>query len=401
MTAKRAILIELPKGRCDIEYIKRLMALTNLAYREYEVWIPGLPKTIQHQLYEFKNFKKRLVFGTTPKKWSAETWLPLKTLRIYANDSMKGDRVAPVVLDFKSNTIRLRQVCRNEPRYVVELPMPKWVIDRVKEGGDVRFAMIGLKDDKPYLALVVERVVEPYQPSNYMLVIDVNAWNNGVAWGLIKDGFIIKWKPERPNLREVDNLYNLSVRLSGEYGKLKRLGFEKTEEGKRLRKKIKKLRKRLYTKLRDYVQKLVYRLVRKAFRHRALVIIDDMTGESRKELIEEKIPTGLRKLYLVYTRMFVRLLVTQLEWYGVPYEFRRLPSTVCPVCEHELTQEDGRVMVCTNCGFKAPRDKVPMYWAIRTINPSFTKISVAHIKGGQPPRPQGDPPTKGGKGPKV
>jgi hypothetical protein len=25
---------------------------------------------------------------------------------------------------------------------------------------------------------------------------------------------------------------------------------------------------------------------------------------------------------------------------------------------------------------------VPMYWAIRTINPSFTKISVARIKGG-------------------
>jgi putative transposase len=365
MIARRAILIRLLKDKCDIEYIKRLMVLTNLAYREYEVWIPGLPKTIQHQLYEFKNFKKSLVFGTTPKKWAAETWVPLKTLRIYANDSMKGDRVAPVVLDFKSNTIRLRQVCKNEPRYSIEVPMPRWVIDRVKEGGDIKFAMIGLKDGEPYLALVAEREVEPYLPSNYMLVVDVNAWNNGIAWGLIKDGSIIRWKPERPNLREIDNLYNLSVRLSGEYGKLKRLGFDKTEDGKRLRRKIRKLRKRLYAKLKDYVQKLVHRLVRKALRHKALVIIDDMTEESRKELIEEKIPTGLRKLYLAYTRRFVKLLISQLEWYGIPYKLKRLPSTVCPVCGHELTQLADRIMVCENCGFKTPRDKVPMYWAIK------------------------------------
>jgi len=365
MIARRTILVKLPKDKCDIDYIKQLMVLTNLAYREYEVWIPGLPKTIQHQLYGFKNFKKSLVFGTTPKKWFAETWVPLKTLRIYANDSMKGDRVAPVVLDFRSNVIRLRQVCKNEPRYVVELPMPKWVIERIKEGGDIKFAMIGLKNDKPYLALVAEREIKPYQPSNYMLVIDVNAWNHGIAWGLIKDGKLVKWKPERPNLREVDNLYNLSVRLSREYGRLKRMGLEKTEEGKRLWKKIKKLRKRSYGKLRDYAQKLVHRLVRKALRHRALVIIDDMTEESRKELLEEKIPTGLRKLYLVYTRRFVKLLISQLEWYGIPYKLKRLPSTICPVCQHELTQLSDRIMVCGNCGFEAPRDKVPMYWAIK------------------------------------
>jgi putative transposase len=182
---------------------------------------------------------------------------------------------------------------------------------------------------------------------------------------LIKDGNIIKWKPEIPNLREVDNLYNLSVWLSREYGKLKRMGLDKTKEGKRLRKKIKSLRKRLYTKLRDYVQKLVHRLVRKALKHGALVIIDDMIEESRRELLEEKIPRGLRKVYLAETRRFVKLLTTQLQWYGVPYRFERLPSTVCPVCHHELTQEEGRVMVCENCGFKAPRDKIPIHWAMK------------------------------------
>ena len=178
---------------------------------------------------------------------------------------------------------------------------------------------------------------------------------------------LIKWKPERPQLSEIEGLYNLSVRLSKKYGKLRRLGLDKSEEGKRLRREIRRIRRKLYAKLRDYVQKLVYRLVKKALRHKALVIIDDMTEESRKELLEEKIPSGLKKLYLMHTRRFVKLLITQLEWYGAPYEFKRLYSRKCPRCEHELTQEEGRIMVCENCGFKAPRDLVPMYWALIKI----------------------------------
>jgi putative transposase len=365
MIARRAILIKLPRDKCDVEYMRRLMALTNLAYRGYEVWAPGIPKTIQYQIHGFKDFKKSLVFGTKPKRWLLRTWVPLKALRVYTDGSMKGDENAPVVLDFRSSVIKLRRVCRNEPGYSIEVPMPIWVIERVKEGGDIKFAMIGLKGDKPYLALVAERVVKPYEPGDYMLVVDVNAWSNGVAWGLIRDGNIIKWKPERPSLREIDNLYNLSVRLSREYGRLKRLGLDKTREGRRLWRNIKKVRRKIYAKLRDYAQKLVHRLVRKALRHKALVIIDDMIEESRRELIEERMPRGLRKVYLAETRRFVRLLTTQLQWYGVPYRFERLPSITCPICGHELTQLPGRVMVCTNCGFKAPRDKIPMYWAVK------------------------------------
>ena len=365
MKTHRAILIKLPRDKCNVDYIKRLMALANMAYRDYEVWAPDMPSSIQYILHNFREYGKSLVFGVLPKRWFARTWFPLTTQRVYANGSIKGDRGAPVIIDFKSGIIRLHRVCKNEPWYVVELPMPSWVVERVNEGGDVKFAMIGLRDNEPYLVLVVEREVEPYQPSNYRLVIDVNAWNNGIAWGLIRDGIIAKWKPERPNLREIDNLYNLSVRLSREYGRLKRLGLDETMEGRELWREIKKLRRKLYAKLRDYAQRLVHRLVKKALRHRALVIIDDMIEESRRELLEMKLPKGLKKLYLTYTKRFAKLLTTQLEWYGVPYEIKRLPSTICPMCEHELTQLPGRVMVCENCGFKAPRDKVPIHWAIK------------------------------------
>ena len=57
MIARRAIIIRLPKDKCDVEYIRRLMALTNLAYRGFEVWVPDLPKSIQYQIYGFKSYK--------------------------------------------------------------------------------------------------------------------------------------------------------------------------------------------------------------------------------------------------------------------------------------------------------------------------------------------------------
>jgi putative transposase len=271
-----------------------------------------------------------------------------------------------VVLDFRGSVIRLRQVCKNESGYSIELPMPKWVIDRIKEGGDVRFAMIGLRDNEPYLALVAERVVEPYVPSGYRLVVDVNAWSNGVAYGIINpSNRIAEYSPLRPNLRLIDTWYHRAEKLSKELGKLKRLGLGSTPGAKRLWREIKALRRKVYAYLRDFAQKRAHELVMKALRLRAGVLIDDMIEESRRELLEEKIPRGLRKVYLAETRRFVKLLITQLQWYGVPYRFERLPSTICPVCQHELTQLPGRIMVCTNCGFKAPRDKVPMHWAVR------------------------------------
>jgi putative transposase len=140
-------------------------------------------------------------------------------------------------------------------------------------------------------------------------------------------------------------------------GKLKRLGLDSTPEAKGLRRKI-------YAYLRDFTQKKAHELALNALRLRAEVLIDDMIEESRRELLEMKLPRGLRKIYLAETRRFIKLFTTQLQWYGVPHRFERLYSTICPKCGHELTQVEGRVMVCENCGFKAPRDMVPMYWAI-------------------------------------
>jgi putative transposase len=366
MKAHRTLLVRLPKDKCDVNYIRRLMALTNLAYRDYEVWVPDIPKTVQHQLYgSFKNYMGSLVFGTTPKRWFIRAWVPLKVLRIYDNGSMKGDRNAPVVLDFRDNVIRLRQVYRNEPGFSIEFPLPSWVVERLKEGGDIKYAMIGLKDDKPYLALVAERVVESYQPSGYVLAVDVNSWKYGIAWGLIKNGKIITWRVEKPETFLINTLYHQTIDRERKVSKLKRLGYTGSANVDKIKEQARARRSRIYKITMDKAYFLASKLVRKALKYRALLVIDDMTEESRKELLEGGLPRDVIKLLMSNLKRFVHQLETLAQWYGVPYEFRRLYSRKCPRCGHKLTQQKGRIMVCENCGFKAPRDKVPMYWAIK------------------------------------
>ena len=365
MKAYRTRLTRLPEEKCDVDYIKRLMALTILAYRDYEVWVPDILKNIQYQLYgSFKNYMGSLVFGTTPKRWFVETWVPLKVLRIYGNDSMKGDKNAPVVLDFRGSVIRLRQVCKNERGFVVEVPMPRWVIERIKEGGDIKYAMIGVKDNEPYLALVAEREVEPYQPSGYKLVVDVNSWKYGIAWGLIKNDKLITWRTEKPDAFLINTLYYQTLNRERKVGKLKTLGYSGSARVDEIKEQAHARRSKIYRITRDKAYFLASKLVRKALKYRALLIIDDMTEESRRELLEEGLPRDVIKLLMSNLKRFIHQLETLAQWYGVPYEFKRLYSKKCPRCEHELTQLPGRIMVCPNCGFKAPRDMVPMYWAL-------------------------------------
>jgi len=314
-------------------------------------------------------YKRQLVFGAEPKRWFAKTWVPLKTFRVYPDGSVKGDRNAPVVLDFRSSIIRICQVCRNEHGYVVELPMPKWIIERVKEGGDIKFARVGLKDNEPYLALTAEREVEPYQPSGYILAVDVNSWGHGIAWGLVRNGGLSSFKQEGLNVGKIVGLYKQTVRRERRLGALKRLGLGDTVNAKRAGRLVKRLRSRAYRLIRAEAVFLARKLTKKALRYRAMVIIDDVDWESLKELLMRRYGKKISKLLLSGLKRFVKLLVTQLQWYGVPYEFKRLYSRKCPNCKHKLTQQKGRVMICTNRGFKAPRDMVPMYWVLTPSPP--------------------------------
>jgi len=357
MRSFRAILVELSKNiDCNIW---RLMALANLAHRGFNVQPPDLPRTASVMLYR-RRFE--LKFGTLPKRWFAKAWFPMTTLRV-RNGERVGDTGAPVVLDFDKGIIKLRAIC------CAELLMPKWAYERVEEGGDIKYAMLGIKDGKSCLALVAEREVEPIVPAMKM-VIDVNSWKYGIVWALIRPTTrAVRPARERPDLGFIGRLYGEIIELERKYGKLRRLGLHKTIYGKRIRQKIKAKRKRLYAYLRDYAQKLAGRLARIALRNRAFIIIDVFLEESRRELLEEKLPSDLIKLYVASVKRFVKLLLNQLKWYGVPYELRRLSSTKCPECGNGLTHVGNRKMKCPNCGVEEDRDMIPIKHALKIPSP--------------------------------
>jgi putative transposase len=98
--------------------------------------------------------------------------------------------------------------------------------------------MIGLKNGEPYLALIAEREVAQYTPSEYRLVVDVNSWKYGISWGLIRNGRIVSYKQEGLNLGRYYGLYDEVVRLGREYGELKRSGLHRTTEGRKLWRRI-------------------------------------------------------------------------------------------------------------------------------------------------------------------
>jgi len=350
MSVYRAIVIPLHDTDCDV---KRLTSLTNLAYRGYLLKPPDLPASAYYELEGWRH-KNSLVFGTVPKRWLTGVWLPMRVQR-RINGVVKGTN-ASLVVDFDRRTIKLRNICHSQ------LPVPKWLYERLAEGGDVKMALLGLKDGRPHLAVVVEKPYKPIETSGYMLAVDVNSWRHGVVVGLITPrGRVAMVRRFRPNLRKLDMLYGQAVRVERMMGVAKRLGL--ASEVKRLRRETKRLRRKLYRYLRDFVNKLAHEVVGIALRYRAKVVIDDVVEEGRRELLEERLSSGLAKLYLAYIRRFVDLLANQAKWYGLPVEYRRLYSTVCPRCKSQLEQREGRLMVCRVCGFKADRDVVPILWA--------------------------------------
>ncbi len=349
MIARRAIVVELPSVDCDIV---RLQALTNLAYRYKELKIcpEDLPRTACTMLYK-KSFD--LEFGTRPKKWFARQWLPMTVQRIQ-DGARRGENGAPLVLDLDKGIMKLRYICHGEA------PIPRWVYDRIREGGDIVFARLGLKDGVPAVALVAERLVEPYKPES-LLPVDVNSWKHGVVWALIKGGRIVSEGRERPDLRFIDNLYRKSVRLEELHGRLVRIGVN----GDKLDVEAQRAMSKLYRYLRDYSQWLASKIVRKALKHRSKVVIDNALEESWRDLLEEGLPRKEAKIYMAGVRRFIKILETQLRWHGVLYEFKRLPSRVCPNCEIEMEELPGRRVKCPRCGLEEDRDKIPILWALK------------------------------------
>jgi len=362
---RRTLVVRYPLSKLSEEersamsrLLPRLNALGNLYARRYVVEPPDVPRRF---VDKFQYFHKELAFSAPPKKWLARVH-PLLNCQIRLDN--EKDRSEGVFIDLSKGVLRVRGfVHRRAIEVQLTKSVTKYIRERVEERAKVKLARVWADGRHLYVAITFEREVEVRQNVDAILVVDVNSWRNGVSWAVIKGGKIVSKGVERPYLRYVESLYEELVKLEGKLGKLERLGLKESMEYARLWEQAKAKRSKLYRYLKDFADKLAHRLAEKAVRHNAKVVIDGVIEESRRELLEEGLSNGLAKLYLAHIRRFVKLLANQAKWYGLPVEFRRLPSTICPVCSAKLEQRENRLMVCSNCGFSANRDEVPIYWA--------------------------------------
>jgi len=365
MVVHRTLIVKYPLSKLSEEenevvsrLLLRLDALGNLYARGYKIEPPDVPRRFVH---EFQYFQEELAFNTSPKRWLARVH-PLLDCQIRLDN--EKDRSKGVFIDLSRGVVKIRGFVH---RRAVEIPLPestmRYIRQRIKEEARAKLARVWANDGHLYVAVTFEREVEVRQNVSAVLVVDVNSWRNGVSWAVIKGGRVVSKGVERPNLRYVESLYKELIRLERKLGKLERLDLKGGVEYAKLWEQAKAKRSKLYRYLRDFADKLAHRLVKKAVRRGAKVVIDNVVEESRRELLEEGLPNGLAKLYLAYIRRFVKLLANQAKWYGLPVVFKRLPSTICPACSGLLKQREGRLMVCPSCGFSAHRDEVPIYWA--------------------------------------
>ena len=234
----------------------------------------------------------------------------------------------------------------------------KWILERVKEGGKLKLAYAWVGRAKRSnvttfnVALVFAREVAPIE-ARRVLAVDLNALHNGVAWGIVEEGRIMKRKVKRPDLWKIK-------RLQKEISHLDSLCAKK---GEPYCKQSVTAQSRLYRVLRQFEDEAVREVVETAVKKKAMIVVDAPRDESIRRLKEGKyVPE--KKLYLNIGRL--RRRIEELaKWYGVPSREQRLYSTICPRCGAKMEELPNRGVRCPKCGFEAPRDKIPLLWAAK------------------------------------
>lgn len=252
----------------------------------------------------------------------------------------------------------------------------KWIVERVKEGGRLVLALAWVGRVKRMnittfnLALVFARKVVQYQPKR-LLAVDLNALHNGIVWAVVDGVRVLRKGVLRPDVGEIG-------RLQREVSRLDSLCSERGEYCKQAM----TLKSRLWRLLRKFEDEVADWLVHEARRNKAAVVIDVPEDESMRQLKESGYAPE-RKIFLNLGRLRRRLRGLA-EWYGIPYKEERLYSTVCPHCGGKMEELPNRRVKCQQCGFKAPRDEVPILWAVKRFSelaqpPSFSTLVLTPL----------------------
>ena len=270
-----------------------------------------------------------------------------------------------VLVDLPRGEVRVRKWGGGTIAVRLREAEARWILERTKEGGRLKLAMAWVGRVRRSnittfnVTLTFAREVTPIVPRR-VLAIDLNALHNGVMWGVIEEGRIIKRKVERPDLRAIERLQKEISRMDSLCAK----------RGEPYCKQASAAKSRLYRILRQFEDDVAKEIVEAAVKKKAAIVVDAPEEESIRRLKEGKyVPE--KKAMLNIGRLKKR--IEQLaEWYGVPYRETRLYSTVCPRCGAKMEELPSRRVRCPKCGFETMRDEVPLLWAAKlSTQPSF------------------------------
>jgi putative transposase len=275
-----------------------------------------------------------------------------------------------VLIDLPRREVRIRKWGGG----TITLPLTdkavEWTLARTREGGKLVLATVWVGRSrrshavKLYVALIFRREVAPIQPKR-LLVIDVNALHNGLAWAVVEGERIVEKGILRPNISKILRLQKVAAKLESICAKEDRACEEAMAT-----------QSRIWRLLRSWEDEAVKKIVRLALQYKAAIVIDVPDDNSVKELKEGNYKAE-KKVFLNFGRIRRRLRGLA-EWY-VPLREERLYSTVCPICGAKMEKLPNRRVKC-QCGFEAHRDEVPFRWAMRRFRelttPSFSSSSA-------------------------
>jgi len=286
--------------------------------------------------------------------------------------SKERDKSRGILVDIPRRGVRIRKWNNGN---TITLPLTdkavELILERTREGGKLVMAAVWIgrsrrsRAVKLYVALIFRREVAPIQPKR-LLVIDVNALHNGLAWAVVEEERILVKGVLRPNISRILHLQKIISRLDRLCGK----------EGKVCEEAM-AAKSRQMRLLREWEDEAIKKLVHLARQYKAGLVVDIPNDESMRELKESNYKAE-KKVFLNFGRIRRRLQGLA-EWYGVPYREERLYSTVCPRCGRKMEELPNRRVRCA-CGFEAHRDEVPALWAMKRfpdlITPSFSSSSA-------------------------
>ena len=207
-----------------------------------------------------------------------------------------GDNSRGVLVDLSKRIVKVRKWSGERGNTIVirlRKSEIKWIEERIKEGGQLKFALawVGRRRNSNTaafnVAVVFYREITPYQPKR-LLVVDVNALHNGVVYAVVEERRVLEKSVLRSDLVHIG-------RLEGEIAKLDSLCATK---GGVYCNKATALRSRLWRLWRQWTVEAAKKIIKLAAQYKAAVVVDKPMDESIRELKEGEGVKPSAKKYL-------------------------------------------------------------------------------------------------------